>query len=181
MRSFFSLDGVFKTRNVVLVGLMVALKIILEPFSIYLTPTFKLITLSYLPGVMIAALLGPWAALSFGFVADTVGYMVAGMGPYFPGYAISEMLTYFIYACLLYKREVTIPRVLLARAIEMVTIIFGLNFLWNVIMYGSAASVYFTGARLINNLVQLPLHVAMSYICVRFARRLDSGVTRSHI
>lgn len=181
MRSFFSLDGVFRTRNIVLVGLMVALKMILEPFSIYITPTFKLITLSYLPGVMIAAVLGPWAALAFGFVADTVGYVVAGMGPYFPGYAISEMLTYFIYACLLYKRAVSIPRVLIARVIEVVTVIFGLNFLWNVIMYGSAASVYFTGVRLINNLIQIPLHVALSCICVRLARKLDAQTSMKSV
>lgn len=180
MRKLFSPQDVFRPRNLALMGVLVALKIILEPFSIYLTQDFKLITFSYLPGTVVAALLGPWAALAFGFVADFVGYVAKPMGPYFPGYAISEMITYFIYACLLYKREITVVRVLIARIIEVFAILLGLNFLWNVIMYGAVASGFFTGVRLINNLIQLPVHVAMTYFICRMAKAVEhKGLARS--
>ena len=167
IKEFFSVKDVFKTNNLVVMAMMVALKMILSQFSIYLTPTFKLIEFSYLPSAIVSILYGPIAGVVFGFVADTVGFIAKPVGPYFVGYAISEMVSNFIYACFLYKCPITWQRVLMSRVIITVSVTFGLNFIWNVMMYGSVASKYFTGARLLNNLVQLPLYV---FLIVFFAK-----------
>lgn len=173
IKNFFSVKDIFKTRNLAIMAMMVALKIILSQFTIYLTPSFKAITFAYLPGAMVSILYGPIAGLVFGFVGDTIGYIVKPAGPYFIGYALSEMLANFIYACLLYKKPITITRVLASRIAITVTITFGLNFLWNVIMYGSVASKYFTAARVINNVAQLPIYVALIMFFGKFALRLE--------
>lgn len=176
-KDFFSLKEVFTTRNMVVMAMMLALKVVISPFSIYLSPTFQLITFGYLPGAMVSILYGPVAGLVFGFAADTVGYIMNPMGGYFIGYALSEMMGNFVYALFLYKKPLTIPRVLAARLVIMATVTFGLNFLWNVIMYGAAASKYFTGARLINNLVQLPLYVALILFFGRLVLRIEKNYT----
>ncbi|MDR1541694.1 MAG: folate family ECF transporter S component [Clostridiales bacterium] len=173
MRRFFSAKDVFKTKNIAVMAMMAALHFVLSQFTIYLSPTFKAITFSYLPGAIVAILYGPWAALAFGFVADTIGFIAKPVGPYFIGYAVSEMLANFTYAAFLYRKPVSLVRVLLSRLVITAVVTFGLNYLWNAIMYGSAASAYFTSVRLINNLAQLPVYVALIMFFGRLALRLD--------
>ena len=163
IRSFFSVKGVFKLKNVAIIGMMLALGVILDRlFSFYPTPTFRILSFSYLPGVIVAMLFGPWAALIYGLISDTLKFAVNPHGFYFFGYAISEMLMFFIYACFLYKRRISFFKVLFAKIIIMAIISFGLNFVWNSMMYGTAASKFFTGGRLINNAVQLPFHTLLT-------------------
>lgn len=160
-RDFFRVKNVFTLRNLLVMGLMAAAAAVLSRLSIYITPTFKAISFAYLPGTIVAMLFGPWAAIAYGFVSDNIIYFSNPQGGYFPGYTISEMLTYFIYACFLYKQSITIWRVVLARILILITVVFSLNYLWTSMMYGTAASGYFTGVRLINNLVQLPFHALL--------------------
>lgn len=180
MRKFFSLRGVFKTRNLVVMALMVALHIILRQLtSVYITPTFRALSFAYIPGVMVATLYGPWAGIAFGFVVDLVGFISKPVGFYFPGYAVSEMVINFIFAVALFEKPVTVKRAVLAQLAVVITVYFGLNFLWNVIMYGAVASKYFTGARLVSNLIQLPMHAALiaffSRLAVQLERRAFAG------
>ena len=163
MKTFFSVKGAFQTRNLVVMALMIALKVILSQFSIYVTPTFRIMSFAYLPGAMVSMLYGPWAGLAFGFAGDIVGYLVKPMGAFFFGYTISEMAAGFLYACFLYRQPLTIWRVTLARLSILLTVTFGLNFLWNYMLMGSVASKYFTGARLINNLIQTPISIVLIF------------------
>lgn len=172
-KEFFSVRDVFKTRNLAVMAMLLAVRMVLSQFSITLTPTFKLITFDYLPGVIVSMLYGPVAGIVFGLAGDTLGFFVKPLGPYFFGYALSEMVANLLYAAFLYRRPVTLARVALARGVVTVIVIFGLNFVWNVIMYGSAASVYFTSARLINNLVQFPVHTALIVFLGKLAQKVS--------
>ncbi len=173
LKEFFSPKRVFSLRNIIIMGLMAAIAAVLSVFRLDITPTFRAISFTYLPGAMVALLFGPWAALVYGFVADTVQFLARPQGPYFPGFAISEMVGCFIYACFLYKRPVTYLRALLARAVVVVVVILGLNYLWNYMMMGQAAGSYFTGVRLINNLVQLPFHALLITFIGKQMRKLN--------
>ncbi|MDR2296259.1 MAG: folate family ECF transporter S component [Clostridiales Family XIII bacterium] len=157
----FAVKSAFTLENLILMGLMAAIAAVLSRFSIYLTPTFRAITFAYLPGALTAMLCGPWCALAYGFVSDALQYLANPQGGYFPGYALSEMLSCFIYALLLYKRPVKLWRVIAARLIILVLVTMGLNYVWMRMMYGTLAGGYYTGARLINNLVQLPFHAVL--------------------
>jgi ECF transporter S component (folate family) len=152
--------------------------------TIYLTPTFKAISFSYLPGVITAVLFGPWAALIYGLAADTVGYMANPTGGYFFGYAISAMVTYFIYAVLLYgsqndKLWQLVVRAAIARILIIGIVFFGLNFQWARMTYGQVAGAFFTGVRLINNAVQFPFHVALTVGAIKLLNRVPNLALRS--
>ncbi len=177
LASWFSIKDVFTVRSTVVMGMMVALSVVLDQFSIYLTPTFKAIGFSYLPGVMVALLYGPWAALTFGFVTDTVGFLINSHGSaYFGGYAISAMISNLIYACLLYNRPVSIQRVAIARALVIILVGFGLNFVWSSVMYGTGASKYFSTGRFINNVVQFPFHVLLTTFVCKYLLKMQSSI-----
>lgn len=164
MRKFFSPKNVFTTHHLTIMSLMLVLSMILAKVTtVQASPMFKLFTLSYLPGVAVSALFGPIAAIIYGVAADTLNFIVAGGGAYMPVYAISEAVFYFIFACFLYKRPHKLWRIILAKLISLAVVTFGLNYLWNLLFYGSSAAVFFTSARLIANAVKLPATVALIY------------------
>jgi len=171
MQKFFSLQGVFTTRNLAVMAMMVALSMVLARFgTIYITPQFRLFSLAYLPGVMVAMLYGPWAALAFGLATDTVSFLVNPGGAYFIGFALSEMLSCFIYACFLYNRPLSVWRVTAARLLVTVLVLLGLNFVWQSILWGALASVFYSSTRMVNHLIQFPIHVALIIITARLTQ-----------
>lgn len=173
--SFFSIKNVFKTQNLVVMALMVALKAVLSSFAIYITPTFRIFSFTYLPGAMVALLYGPWAGIVFGFASDFIGYFVHPMGPYLPVYAFSEMVANFIYALFLYRRPLVVWRTVLAQITVVIVVIFGMGYLWNWLLYGAVATSFFTGARFLSNLINTPVYVflimVMGKVCLRVTKQ----------
>lgn len=167
-----------KTQDMVLMALMISLKMILSQFSIYITPTFKIFSLAYLPGAMVSLMYGPGAGILFGFAADTVGYLVKPAGPYFIGYALSEMTAGFIYGIFLYKKPLTVWRILASRVAILLTVTFGLNYLWSYLLYGAVAGKYYSWARIGNNLLQMPFSVililAMGTVVLRLQKNYQN-------
>ena len=188
-REFWSPRGVFSLRNLTVMAMLLALQVILRQFTIQPTPEFRFFSLTFIPMAMVSYLYGPWAALVFGVLGDTLGLITRPMGMYFPGFAISEAAICFIYACFTHKRTVDnvrslIIRVTLARICIAVFVFFGLNFIWfNVFghLFGvppavrEAGSFFFASGRLINNLIQLPMYIALSVFFIRLARRLEDS------
>ena len=174
LKEFFSHKDVFKPKHLALMAIMLAFTTILSMpgLTIYISETFQMISFAYLPAIIVARLFGPWASLTFAIAADTVSYFVFPQGPYFPGFVISEMVSCFIYALFLYKQELSIPKIIIARILVLLIVSFGLNFLWLSMLYGSTAAGFFTGARIINNLVQFPFHIALIYFVLRQVQKI---------
>lgn len=169
---FFTQKKFFSPRNLAIMGLMTALKVVLSSFTIYVTPTFRIFSLGYLPGAIISILYGPVAGLLFGFASDLVGYIAKPMGPYLPVYALSAMVANLIYAFFLYRKPLTIWRVTLAQIAMTTLVIFGMGYLWNVLLYGGIASTFFTSARFLSNLVNVPIYVALIISLGKLSLRL---------
>jgi ECF transporter S component (folate family) len=175
LREFFSTAGVFTVRNVVVMAVLLAIRAILNlPFlTIYLGPDFKLITFSYIADAFTAMLFGPVAGAVFAFAGDTLGFFAlsgAG-GAYFPGFALSEVVTCFIFACFFYKRRITLPKIIGAWLINLGVVLLGMNSIWLILMYGMEAGKVFTLARVVSNVVQSPAHIAILYfLLTRFAK-----------
>jgi ECF transporter S component (folate family) len=168
-RDFWNARSVFALRNLTVMGVMLALGAVLSRFTLYITPTFKGIGFAYLPGALVALLFGPWAAIAYGFLSDAVNYFSNPQGFYFPGYALSEALSYFLYACFLYRRPVSVWRVAAARGLILIFITLGLNCFWDAAMYGANPAGFYTGTRLLNNLIQFPFHAALVLVLGRRA------------
>jgi ECF transporter S component (folate family) len=157
--------------------MLVALTAVLSGLSIYVAEDFRLFSFAYLPGAVGAMLYGPWAGLVMGFAGDFVGYIAKPAGPYFFGYAISAMLQNFLYAVFLYRRGPTLWRTAAAQALVAVFVSIGLGFWWQRLMYGASAAEFFTGARIIKNLIQYPIDTAMLYGVCRVLARVGRWTT----
>jgi ECF transporter S component (folate family) len=152
-------------------AIMAALSAVLTIFEPYITPELKLYAFDYLPRAIVAIYFGPLAALVTAFVADFIGFLMNPSYGYFFGYALSAMTADFLCAILLYRRDIKVWRVALWRILVIAVVVFGLNSLWNIMWFGVDAAKYFTGARLIRNLVQFPLDVFLVTFVGRYVKR----------
>ena len=176
IREFFS-PKVFSVRKVAALALLLAIRAILglPPLTFYFGQNFKVFTFAYITDALAAMYFGPIAAIAFAFVGDFLGFLASsGLGgPYFPGFAISEMVTCFLFACFFYKRKITAPRVIFAWLLNLAIVIIGLNPLWLIIMYGRSAGEAYAFIRIIVNAAQSPLHIFILYWLLTLIRGLN--------
>ena len=171
----FWMTNVFTPKAVAILAVFLAIRTILglPGLTIYLAPNFKLITFAYVTDALAAMFFGPVAGLAFGFAGDLLGFMVSPVAGYFPGFTISEMVTCFLFACFFFKRKVTLPRIIAVWLLNLAIVILGLNSLWLMLWAGQSAGQVFAFARVINNAVQSPLHIAILYFILTRIRRLE--------
>ena len=173
LHKFFPSRSEFGIHGLVLMGVMLALTVVLDICTtLYISSSEKAISLSYLPGVVVAVLYGPAAALFYGFASDTAKFFINNHGfAYHPGYAISEALTLLFYSLLMFRRPVRPWKVILARVLFLVFVVFGLNYIWAIQLQGSTAAKYFQIERLVRNLTLFPLHAALTYIVLQYLEK----------
>lgn len=157
-----SYKRLFEPRTLAICGVMLALCVVLGRFSVYLTESIK-ISFAFLPIAIVGMLFGPYAGLLIGALNDILGYLIAPMGAYFPGYTITSALTGLVFGLWLYEQAPTFWRLLFSRATIVVLLHIGLNTLWTSILYGNAFFVLLP-ARALKSAIQFPVDVLLLYL-----------------
>ena len=102
------------TKMLVVTALMVALRIALKPFAIYIGPQMAIQTAT-LATALGAMIFGPVVAIPAAMVSDTVGFMIFPTGDYFLPFMLTEIASTMAYALCLYRAKPSATRVMLAR------------------------------------------------------------------
>lgn len=102
------------TRMLVITALMIALRIALKPFAIYIGPQMAIQTAT-LATALGAMIFGPVVAIPAAIISDTVGFMLYPTGDYFLPFMLTEIASTMIYALCLYRAKPTATRVIIAR------------------------------------------------------------------
>lgn len=150
-----------KPRTLVFSALMVAACVALSYLQSMPVVNNIKITWGFLARALCALVGGPVNALAFGFVEDTVSYLMNPTGGYNPFYIFTTMLGVFTYSLFLYRAEVTVLRVFLAKLATNLQNVFigGLGtFLWY-----SDGKGYWTiaGASAVKNAIMLPVQALL--------------------
>lgn len=140
-------------------GMLSAIAIVLGFFKIPLTQLVEL-RFGSLPVAAAGYLFGPVCAGAVGFAADVGGYLVRPTGPFFPGFTLSSVISGVIFGCMLYGKEPTLKRILLAEILYTVVCGILLNSLWLSILYGRGF-IAALSARLVKELVMIPVNTVM--------------------
>lgn len=157
-----------KPRTLTFSALMVAVCMALAQIPALPINDSLRVTWGFLGRSVCALVGGPVTALVFGFVEDTLSFLLHPTGPYFFGYTVTTMLGTFLYALFLYRAKVTILRVFLAKlSTNFLNVILGS--LWSAILY-SKGYLYYMTSSLIKNTLMLPLQALM--LVVLFAALL---------
>ena len=146
-----------KTVKIIYGALLTAIKILLTRFFSIQLPTMRF-SLSFVPTMMIGMLFNPWISGAIAAATDIIGFAIAPRGEYFFGYTLTAFLSGFVYSVFLYKKEVTLKRVVMATVINVVFLNLGLNTLWASMTTGKAF-IAIAGPRIVKNLVDIPLRI----------------------
>lgn len=152
----------FTTRQIAIVGVLMALGLALSRVSIPLGTTNRL-SLGFIVNAVLGMLYGPWVA---GFAAAGVDLLVSfifgNQGTFFIGFTFSAFVGGFIYGLFLHRKNVTWKHVL--AAVLLVTLISNiiLNTLWIYILYQTPVSVLLV-SRLTQNLIMAPIRFGVLY------------------
>ena len=101
-------------KMLVVTALMIALRIALKPFAIYIGPQMAIQTAT-LATALGAMIFGPVIAIPAAMISDTVGFMIFPTGDYFLPFMLTEIASTMIYALCLYRAKPSATRVIVAR------------------------------------------------------------------
>ena len=101
-------------RMLVVTALMVALRIALKPFAIYIGPQMAIQTAT-LATALGAMIFGPVVAIPAAMISDTIGFMIFPTGDYFLPFMLTEIAGTMFYALCLYRAKPSATRVIIAR------------------------------------------------------------------
>ncbi len=159
-----------KIRNILLLGLFVALEVILTRFF-SVENQFVRITFAFIPIALSGILFGPVMAGIAAAAADVLGMLIFPKGAYFPGFTLTAFLSGFLYGVFLYKKEITLLRTFFAVLTVIVICSLTLNTVWLVILYNKGAIAILT-ARLIKDAIFIPIQTATIYFVWKFVGNL---------
>ena len=155
-------------RMLTTTALLCAVCALIDMFFLPIGGAFLRIYFSFLIAGMLSLIAGPFLAIPAGFLVDTLSFLFSGGDPagYFPGYALSSMLSFLIYALFFYRAHLSLSRIFIARLTVNVLINVILGSVWKHILYGNAYIVYFISGA-IKNIAMLPIEAALMLILYR--------------
>lgn len=157
-----------KTKNLALCGLMAALGVILGYVATINIGQYIRIGFSTIPNRIIDFCFGPVVGAIFGGTLDILKYIINPTGPFFPGFTVSAMLTGLLYGIILYKKPISIPRIVVAEVLEKILIDCLLNSVWLSVLYKTPFwATLITSGRLVTKLVQLPVDIVIVYAILK--------------
>jgi ECF transporter S component (folate family) len=159
----------FTTEMLVVTGFMIALAVVLSKL-VSINISFLRIGFGFLPIAVLAILYGPYvAAIGYG-VADLLGAWLFPTGTFFPGFTVSAVLTGLIFGFVLYGREVTIIRALIASALVCLFVNLLLNTYWLTFILGKGFKVLLA-SRAVKEIVAIPVMALLIVAVDRYVLR----------
>lgn len=150
-----------KVQVLTIASLLTAMNSILGLFTIVIGDFIK-IGFSFLAMALAGMLYGPVVAGILGGLGDLINFMIRPTAAYFPGFTLNALLSGIIYGLILYKKPLSLKRILIARLTVMILIDLTLTTTWLSIMYGKAFMLLLP-MRTVKALVMVPIETALLY------------------
>lgn len=153
-------------RCITLMAMLAAISIVIGFTLTFMPAQFVKISFTFLPNEFVYYLFGPFVGIFFGAAIDILNFMIKPMGPYFPGFTLSSILIGLIYGVLLYKKPLSLKRIIVANAIRTIFIDLILNTYWMIVLYNYQLPVILP-PRALKLLVMFPIETFMLYMLIK--------------
>lgn len=124
-----------KTGNLAVIALLIAANVVLSRFLSINVWNMK-IGFTFLTVAFAAYFMGPVAAALVGGLGDLIGALLFPIGPYFPGFTLTAVLTGICFGVFLYKK-CDIVRIIASVAINELIGSLIINSFWISVLYSS--------------------------------------------
>lgn len=160
-------------QNLILLGIIVTIKVILEQFSF--GPTFVKVGLGFIGSIMLGYLFSPfWAAIGGG-ISDLVSSALFGNeGGFFIGFTLTTMVAPLIYSFFFYQKKLKVWRIIIATLLVTIIVNIGMNTIWLHYIYGLNLKVALL-QRLPKELIVPWIQMIISYFVLKAISRVISN------
>lgn len=166
-----------KLNNLLICAMLLALCVVFGLFGTVMLGPFIRISFSYLPYALGSMLFGPVAGGIMGALSDILNYILAPKGNFFPGFTLNAIISGMIYGFAFYKKKITVRRIIITKFILVVVIDMLLTTLWLSMLYGQAFMILLP-ARVLKNIIMLPIDVTMLYFVLTKLPVLVTGIKK---
>ncbi|SCX92391.1 ECF transporter S component, folate family [Pseudobutyrivibrio sp. AR14] len=122
------------TKTLTLAAMLTAIGIVLGYFKFPINQFIE-IRFAFVPLCLAGLLLGPGIAGVMGILVDVGGFLMYPTGPFFPGFTFSSMMTGVIFGLFLYKKRVTLQRMIVTMVTYTMVVGVLLNSIWLNMLY----------------------------------------------
>lgn len=150
-----------QVRTITTAAMFGAISVVLGYFTIVIGDYIK-IGFSTIANQFVYYLFGPVFGGVFGGALDVLKYLIKPTGAFFPGFTIGAMVGGVLYGCFLYRKPISLPRVLIAELVVSIVCNMLLGTLWLSMLYGKAFMVLLP-MRVFKNLVMWPVNSLLFY------------------
>ena len=158
-----------KLKKLILSGLLLAILIVFDRF-ISIKTQYLQISISFLPIMIAAIVLGPKYSTAIAALGDFIGAMLWPFGTYFVGFTIVDAIVGLVYGLLLYNKKEDefyegknlLIRLCISSAIVLWIVELPCMSLMLSLLYGNAFLAVLTG-RLATKLIMFPIQIALIY------------------
>ncbi len=155
-----------KTRTLVITSLLVAITVILARFLPIFRNDVIRISIEFLPIALGSIIFGPLIGGLTGLLADIIGATLFPSGTFFPGFTLSAFLTGIIYGLLLYKKNITVIKIVITIIIKVVIIDLVMVTTWLLIIYKMPLEALLL-SRIIKCAIIVPIEILLIYFVAR--------------
>lgn len=152
-------------NTLVLTALLIAIGIILGQYSVQVTDTVK-VGVSFIATQLTATLFGPVVGGIMGGVTDILKYIIKPTGAFSILWTLNAVVGPVIYGMMLYKKRVTLWRIVLSKAVVAVVVNLFLGSLWTTLLYGKAFWALLP-AKLLQQVIQVPIQSLIFWVMVK--------------
>lgn len=169
----------FTTKEIALLGMLIALNIIMaEVCKITILPRILELSLGFVPLALSGMLFGVVPTVTVAVVADIIGALLFNAGNFYFGYTLTAFLTGLFYGIFLHKKELPVWRVILCQLIVSLVCYAFLNSLWALNWVTSAAASEYIATRLLAQLGTFPVYTVILLIMRRYRKTLQGVLNR---
>lgn len=161
-----SLDELRDSRTMTAIAMLLALAVVLMIVGTVQLTDFLKIGFSFLPNELAAMLFGPAVGGIVAGTADILKYLAKPVGAFFPGFTVSSILGGMIYGIFLYKKPLTVKRIVAAKVAVAVLINSILNTYWLMVMYGNSFFALLP-ARIAKQILSVPVETLLFWLVVK--------------
>lgn len=135
-----SLEPFSKPRTIAYAAMLIALNVVFTRL-LSIQTQFLRIDFGFLPVAVFSMLFGPIPGAVAAAIGDVIGFFLfppPGGAPYFPGFTLSAFILGLIFGTFLYKKELTIQKIIAACFFAVFVVDLCLNTFWLSVMYDQA-------------------------------------------
>lgn len=152
-------------RCITLTAMFGAISIVLGSL-VFMVGDFLKVGFTFLPNEFVFYLFGPVVGVIYGAALDILTFIVRPTGPFFFGFTLSSIITGFLYGILLYKKPLSLKRIIVTNVVHLILINLLLNTYWLTILYGYNFLAILP-LRALKAFIMLPIETVMLYTVIK--------------